>query len=204
VKNLGINDRLLRGIVAEIFIIAAFFWRGGEWQLLLYLVAAMFIIQAVSGNCGLYNLLGWNTCEKIKRKNTKLVTASLILMVVVATVGSIASAIVTKNIFLDDLDRVEGPYNTALSYTGQNMQAESVESIGLLKASFASFEDKYSRYRPLVVKFDGQLTEDLNNLSSIFNSSEENIIRGDLASAHSNLKEAEPVLSSLKERNGLT
>ncbi len=71
-RNIGTLDRLLRIIAAEVCVLAAFFWVSKEWQIVLYLLAAVLLFQAATGVCGFYNLLGWNTCENIKRKDKNL------------------------------------------------------------------------------------------------------------------------------------
>jgi hypothetical protein len=204
VKNLGLNERLLRAYVAEIFILTAFFWRGGEWQLLLYLVAVMFIIQAASGTCGVYTLLKWDTCKNIKRKSDKrLVYAAMAGMIVIAIAGGYGSAVLTRNIFIDDLSSVEEPYNATLNFAAQGLLAESAEEHGHLSASFSDFQAKYSRYQPLVVKFDDQFTGDLQNLSTIISVSGEDITSKNLTRAETTLKSGLPIFEGLKERNGL-
>lgn len=203
-KNLGLNERLLRAYVAEIFILTAFFWRAGEWQLLLYLVAAMFIIQAASGTCGVYSLLKWDTCGNIKRKSDKrLVYAAVAGMIVIAVVGGYGSAILTRNTFVEDLSGVEEPYHATLNFSTQGRSAQAAEEYGRLSASFSDFQDKYARYRPLAVKFDGRFTDDLQNLSTIISVSGEDIASQNLTRAEATLKSGLPVFSGLKERNGL-
>ncbi len=115
VKNLGTMDRLLRVILAEICILIAFFWVAVDWQIPLYLIALVMLFQAATGTCGLYNMLGRNSCETIKRKDKNLKTAFIVVALVLATAGSYASIVLTKNIFMDDLGKVNEPYSLALA-----------------------------------------------------------------------------------------
>ena len=49
-KNLGTMDRLLRVILAEICILVAFFWVAEEWQIPLYLIAAVMLSPGGHGH----------------------------------------------------------------------------------------------------------------------------------------------------------
>lgn len=204
VKNLGIYERLLRALVAEVFILIAFFWRGGEWQLLLYLVAAMFLIQAASGTCGLYSLLKLDSCGNIKRKNDpRLIRAAVAAMIIIAVAGSYGSAVMTKDIFIQDLSGVEESWQSTIDFAALGSTSQAKEEYGELSASFSAFQNKYAGYRPLVIKFDRQFAGDLQNLSVIIFGSEEHIAAGNLTLAESDLKQAAPIFEGIRERNGL-
>lgn len=67
-QNIGIADRIVRIILAVVFIILALmysFW----W----YIPAAIALFTGIIGWCGLYSVFGWNTCpiEKPAKKATK-------------------------------------------------------------------------------------------------------------------------------------
>ncbi len=57
-ENVGMVDRLIRFIIAIIFIILGFMYT--PWW---FIVAAIALITALLGWCGLYALFGWNTCN---------------------------------------------------------------------------------------------------------------------------------------------
>ncbi|MDM7911701.1 MAG: DUF2892 domain-containing protein [Methanotrichaceae archaeon] len=198
-KNVGTFDKLLRVVLAEICILAAFFWLGREWQIVFYLLAAVLLVQAVTGVCGFYNFLGWNTCENIKRKDKNLIPIALIVIIVVAVVGSYSSAVLTRDMFLDDLSNIREPYDLTIQYTSQGLRQESVQQFELLESSFAAFQEKYSDYRPLAVKFDDQFAGDMQNLSAIISGSREEIYKGNLEAAHDNLERARPLLQKMQE-----
>jgi hypothetical protein len=196
-------DRLLRVILAEACVLAAFFWLGGEWQIVFYLLAAVLLVQATTGVCGFYNFLGWNTCENIKRKDKNLLPIVLMAMIVVAIGGSYGSAVLTRDIFLNDLSSIKEPYDLTLQYTSQDLRQESAQQFERLESSFAAFQEKYTDYRPRAVKFDDQFTGDLQNLSAIVSGSKDEIHQGDLKTAHDNLLRAEPLFQGVLARNGL-
>ena len=196
-------DRLLRVILAEGCALAAFFWLGREWQIVFYLLAAVLLVQAATGVCGFYNFLKWNTCENIKRKDKNLLPIALMVMIVVAVVGSYGSAVLTRDIFLNDLSSIREPYDLTIQYTSQDLRQESAQQFERLESSFAAFQEKYTDYRPLAVKFDDQFTGDLQNLSAIVSGSKDEIHQGNLKTAHDNLLRAEPLFQGVLARNGL-
>jgi hypothetical protein len=203
VKNLGTIDKLIRVFLAELCILTAFFWMGRAWQIVLYLIAVVMIIQAATGVCGIYNLIGWNTCEKIKRKDKHLVIGTLVLMVLVAGTGSYASAIMTKNILIEDIESLEQPYNLTLSYMDLNQRKETIGSYEQFNSSLDVFIKKYSDYRPLAIKFDDQFQGDMHNISLIVMAARQDIYNGQLSDAYRNLKNVGPILQTFKNRDAL-
>lgn len=61
-KNIGTKDRIARLILGIILIITAFSIDNMSAKILLSLVAIVAILQAIIGWCGLYAILGKNTC----------------------------------------------------------------------------------------------------------------------------------------------
>jgi hypothetical protein len=190
-------DRLLRVILAEICLLIAFFWVAADWQIPLYLIALVMLFQAATGTCGLYNMLHWNSCETIKRKDKNLKIAFIVVALVLAVVGSYASAVLTKNIFLEDLGAVSEPYSLALQYSGQNERNGTSEQFSILENAFDSFRMKYSQYQPFVVKFDGNFTSEMDDVSSALSGARSCMNRSDLACAHQELQKAQPILKKM-------
>jgi hypothetical protein len=64
-KNVGSTDKWIRVIIALI-IIALYFGNviTGTLAIVLLVVAGIFILTGFVGFCGLYTLLGINTCSK--------------------------------------------------------------------------------------------------------------------------------------------
>jgi hypothetical protein len=199
-KNLGTMDRLLRVILAELCILVAFFWASEEWQIPLYLIAGVMLIQAARGSCGFYSLLGWNSCELIKRKEKNSKTIFVATVLVLAVVGGYASSVLTKNIFLEDLEDVSEAYSLVLQSSGEGNRENATEEFGELESTFVDFRQKYSKYRPLTIKFDGNYTAQMNNISEAISSSKEEIYQGNLSLGHQELKKAEPTIQKMLER----
>ncbi len=199
-KNLGTIDRLLRVILAEVCLLLAFFWVGLEWQIPLYLVAGVMLLQAATGSCGIYSLLGRNSCEIVKRKDENLMTAFVVIVLAIAVLGSYGSAVLTKNIFLEDLGRVKEPYNLVLQYSGQGMRQDAVEQYGRLERAWGEFQAKYSQYRPLTVKFDENFSTDMEDVAVRISDNRDDVLTGNLTEAHDRLQEIDPILNKLLER----
>jgi hypothetical protein len=144
------------------------------------------LIQAATGVCGFYNFLRWNTCENIKRKDKNLLPIAIVVLIVVAVAGSYGSAVLTRDIFLNDLHSIKEPYDLTMEYTHQELKTESVQQYEQLEAAVSAFQEKYSDYRPLAVKFDDHFAGDMQNLSAIISRSSEDIATA-LKTAHDNL-----------------
>jgi hypothetical protein len=199
-KNLGTLDRLIRVLIAEACILAAFFWAAKDLQLPLVLAAAVILIPVIKGSCGLYELLGWNSCAIVKRKDKNIKTTFVVAALLLAVVGGFASAVLTKNIFLDDLGSVNESYVLTLQFTGQGQRESAIVQYEKLESAFAAFQDKYSKYRPLTVKFDKNFTGQMNNISAAISGSKEDILRGNLTSGHEELKKAGPIIEIMQDR----
>lgn len=62
-KNIGTTDRILRLILAIILFSVSFFVENDITKIILIVVSIIALIQAVIGWCGLYAILGKNTCS---------------------------------------------------------------------------------------------------------------------------------------------
>ena len=199
-KNLGTMDRLLRVILAEICILVAFFWVTAEWQIPLYLIAGVMLLQAGTATCSIYTLLGWNRCEIVRRKDKNMMTAFIVVALLLAVAGSYASAVLTKNIFLEDLGSVNESYSSAMHSLDQGGRENVSMRYGNLESAFAAFSKKYSKYRPLTVKFDGNFTGEMNIISEALSGSREDILQGNLTRGREELKKVEPAIQKMLDR----
>lgn len=199
-KNLGTMDRLLRVILAEICILVAFFWVTTEWQIPLYLIAGVMLLQAATATCSIYNLLGWNRCEIVRRKDKNLMTAFVVVALLLAAAGSYASAVLTKDIFLEDLGTVNESYNQALHSLDQGEREKAATDYGNLESAFVAFSKKYSKYKPLTIKFDGNFTIEMNNISAAISGSREDILQGNLTRGQEELNKAGPDMQKMRDR----
>lgn len=199
-KNLGTMDRLLRVILAEICILVAFFWVTVEWQIPLYLIAGVMLLQAGTATCSVYTLLGWNNCRIVRRTDKNLMTAFVVAALLLAVAGSYGSAMLTKSIFLEDLGSVNDSYNLALHSLDQGQRDNMATHYGNLDSAFAAFSMKYSKYEPLTIKFDGNFTSQMNNISAAIAGSKQDVALGNLTSAHKELKKVGPIIEKMQDR----
>ena len=199
-KNLGTADRLLRVILAEVCIIAAFFWVAEEWQIPFYLIAAVMLLQAATATCSINTWLGWNNCEIVRRRNKNLMMAFVVVALLLAVVGSYASAVLTRNIFLGEAESVNASYSATMQSLDGGNNENAAGQYGKLESNFGNFSKKYSNYRPLTVKFDGNFTGVMNNISTAISGSGEEIRQGDLVRGQEKLKRAGPEIRKMLDR----
>lgn len=63
-KNMGSADKIIRLILAALFVILYFTGTvTGTVGIILLVLAAVFVITSLTGVCGLYKLFGINTCK---------------------------------------------------------------------------------------------------------------------------------------------
>ena len=65
-KNAGTIDRIIRIVVAALFVYLAFAVVGATsvWGIILLILAVVFLFTSLSGFCPLYTLIGVNTNKK--------------------------------------------------------------------------------------------------------------------------------------------
>ena len=67
-KNMGSPDRIIRVILAIVFVVLYFTGTvTGTWGIVLLVLAGIFILTSLVGMCPLYAIVGMNTCPA---KNT--------------------------------------------------------------------------------------------------------------------------------------
>ncbi len=62
-KNMGNSDRIIRTILAIVFVVLYFTGTvTGTWGIILLVFAGVFILTSLIGTCPLYAIVGMNTC----------------------------------------------------------------------------------------------------------------------------------------------
>ena len=84
-------------------------------------------------------MLGRNSCEIIKRHDKNLMTIFIVTALVLAVVGSYASSVLTKNIFLEDLGDVSEAYSLLCSIPAKAIRENATEEFGKLESTFVDF-----------------------------------------------------------------
>jgi hypothetical protein len=207
-KNIGTIDRIVRLILAEVFLLGAFFWTYGWVQIVLYILTFAMLATASIRFCGLYTLLGVRTCKvesvhekKMSMRNKVLV---VILLAGIFSAGVYGSIFFTKKIFLEDFSGMNQSYKQTLFYTGQNKREEAVSNYKQLVVSYGAFYEKYSAYQPYVLASDEYFVKDLTEVKNKITSLNDMVMTGDLPSAHTEFEMVRPVFQDILKRNGFS
>jgi hypothetical protein len=204
VKNENSVDRYLRLIFAEILFLAGFFWLFGIWQTVVYVLAVIMLVTAVSGFCALYAMFGIST-NKNPKNLSKIATGSFILIfIVIAIGGSYASNFYTKKIFLEDYNQMNEYYKQTLFFTGQNKRTEAISNYNKLATEYSLFNEKYQKYHPYILSRDTKLNADLSKVFRIIVGLKNTVATGDLPSAHVRLEQVRPIFQDILKRNGFS
>ena len=86
--NQSAYDRLLRAFLAMLMVLAGLFWFSSPVDIILYVIALALFINAITGVCGLYSMLGVSTLGRKKESIPKwLVILFLVVIVIVLVIG---------------------------------------------------------------------------------------------------------------------
>lgn len=204
-KNIGVLDRIIRLIVAEIVLLLAFFWTSGVLQVVFYVFAFVMVVTALLRFCGLYTFLGVNTYQsKEKAMSKSRLMSSILGIILVAVLGSYYSNFFTKKFFLEDFNRMNNYYKQTLFYTGQNNRAEAMSNYANLVTEYNTFYSKYSKYHPYVIISDTKFNADIETVKNLITSLQDNVTNGDLPSTHKEFEAIRPIFQDILKRNGFS
>jgi len=204
-QNEGVIDRGVRLLISELLILGAYFWLGGIFSVVLYVIGIIILVTAITGFCGLYKLIGVNTLPKDQKETSNYIKVIFVLLfLVIAFGGSYASNFFTKKIFLDDYSKMNNYYKQTLFYTGQDKRDEAILNYGKLVAEYAIFYKKYSNYHPYVFKSDIKFNSDLKEVSNTIISLKDNVYSGDLKQTHISFESVRPIFQDILKRNGFS
>jgi len=133
-------------------LILGFFWFGGSVQIILYVFSFILFMTGILGFCGIYTLLGINSC----RKDAKISRISWIVFILafllIGAIGSYASIFFTNKFFLEDYNRMNNYYKQTLFNTGKELRPESISNYDSLISEYEIFFAKYTKYHPYALK----------------------------------------------------
>ncbi len=202
-KNEGALDRFLRVLVAELLFIGAFFWLGGVWAIVVYVLAAISLFTAITGFCALYLIFKINTLNSFRFSKVQFAVLVVVLFVF-GVAGSFTSDFFSKKFFLEDFNKMNDSYKQTLFYTGQNKRPEALENYNRLVTAYPIFLNKYTSYNPFVFKFDNKFNADILKVSDLIIALKEQINAGDLPDAHKKLEIIRPIFQDILKRNGFS
>lgn len=204
-KNVGKWDKKVRIVLAVVFGLVAFYWVSGAFAVLFWALAAVMLITAITGFCGLYKLIGVSTFvleEKCPAVPIRI--AFVVFVLALLTVGGYYSNFFTKKFYLEDFNRMNNFYKQTLFFTGQEKRADAVENYQKLIFAYTPFAAKYEAYHPYALHGDKQLNDDLKRAGQIIVSVNEKVNNGDLKSAHTDLEQVRPIFQEIFKRNGFS
>lgn len=203
-QNENAIDRLIRLIIAAISLLAAYFWLGGVWQTVLYIVAVLMIVTGVTGFCGLYKIIKVDT-KKTFPVNHKVINYSLLVLLIIILIGgSYASMFFTKKIFIEDFSVMNNVYKQTLYNTGQNNREASVANYEKLLIELPKFQAKYQNYKPYAIKGDAKFNSDIAGVVNDVQGIKEEIYSGDLLALHLKLEGIKNVFQDILKRNNFS
>jgi hypothetical protein len=204
-RNESTLDRLVRVLIAEVLLLAAYFWFGGILAIVLYVLGAIMLFTALTGFCLLYLLLGINTLQKYPGKTKKVyVFLFIVLFAVIAVVGIYLSIFFSKKFFLNDFNAMNNYYKQTLFNTGQDKRQISIETYNKLVVEYNKFYSKYTVYQPYDLKKDGKFNQDLANVLQMITGLKEKVNTGDLKKAHLDFEKIRPVFQDILKRNNFS
>lgn len=203
-KNEGTLDRLIRFLLAEVFIILAWFWFGGVIGIILYILSLAMLITSAIGFCGLYKIFGFSTNKNEKKLSKIVLSIFAIIFLLIAIGGAYASSFFSKKFFVEDFNSMNNNYKQTLYYTGQDNRAESTANYEKLVSSFSAFQNKYNTYKPVAIRSDLQFNSDLEKVSQLITSSKDEVYNGDLKNLHYKLESIRLSFQEILKRNNFS
>lgn len=197
-------DRILRAFVGLAFLQLAYFWLGGWWAAIFYLLSAIMFLTAMVGFCPLYKVLGLRSNSKQSKAGKVWLTVAGLVFITQLVAGSYASHFFSKKFYLKDFNAMNNYYKQALFFTGQENRAKAVENYDQLLLTYADIEDKYLAYHPYALKGDDQFNDDLIRIEDILTGVADNVQSGDLHEAHLILEKVRPVFQDIFKRNNFS
>lgn len=201
--NEGSLDRLIKIFIGFFAMIGAFFWLAGTIQIIVYIVWVIALITACIWFCGLYSLLKINTCEK-KTMHRKTMGRSIIGIALTSILFGFASSFFTKKIFLEDFATMNNNYKQLLFNSGKEKRAESISFYEKLIPAYNEFQEKYTNYQPLILRWDENFTYDIAKVGVMINNVKDGIYEWDLVATHKALEAIRPIFQDIFKRNGFS
>ena len=205
-KNISAIERFFRAFVGVIFLELAFFWVSGAIQVAAYVVGGILVATAAFGFCPLYRILGIGRRASAAGQRPRVfrIVIAWVLLIAEVVGGSFASSFLTSKFFLKDFNAMNEEYKQTLYLTGKNEREKAVLHYENLLPAYTRFKEKYSTYRPYILRNDTQLPSDLARVAGMLSGVKELVHSGDLKAAHLGLEEVRPVFQEMFKRNGFS
>lgn len=206
-RNVGAIDRFFRAFVGVIFLELALFWLSGTLQIGAYVVGGILVATAAIAFCPLYRIFGIGrgySCAVGQRPRIFRIVIAWLILIAEVVGGSFASSFLTSKLFLKDFNAMNEEYKQTLYLTGKNEREKAVAHYESLLPAYTRFKEKYTSYRPYILRNDTQLPSDLARVAGMLSGVKELVYSGDLKAAHLGLEEVRPVFQEMFKRNGFS
>jgi len=201
--NEGTADRLIRLFVGVFAIIGSYFWLAGSIQIVIYILWVISILTGCIWFCGLYALLKINTCEK-KQANKKTKIIGRIVIAILWAAFAVGSDFFSKKLFLEDFATMNDNYKQLLFNSGKEKRTESISYYQKLVPAYNEFQEKYTSYQPVALRWDENFTYDLAKVGVMINNIKDGVYSGDLVTTHKALEAIRPIFQDIFKRNGFS
>ncbi|MFA6520988.1 MAG: hypothetical protein WCT53_01215, partial [Candidatus Gracilibacteria bacterium] len=139
-----------------------------------------------------------------KKINKWVVIVMVIFIAGVIGGGIYGSIFFTKKFFLEDYNKMNNFYKQTLFFTGQNKRAEAISNYDQLVVEYAVFQQKYTNYKPFVIKQDNNFDGDLVKVNGIVSGLKDSVYTGDLLLAHKSFEDIRPIFQEMLKRNNFS
>lgn len=204
IKNLSILDRLLRVIISEILFIVWYFWLWWITEIILLVLSFIALFTSIIWFCPLYLPFKFNTFKKNNKLSKSIIVFLIILIISLLSAGSYYSIFFSKKIFLEDYNVMNNYYKQTLFNTWKDNRDESIVNYDLLVENYNNFYNKYSSYKPYVVKCDSLFESDLITIDLKIKELKDEVYTWDLQKSHLSLETIRPIFQELLKRNNFS
>lgn len=204
-RNENMIDRFLRLLIGLVLFQLGFFWLGGLWQGVVYVLSGVLLLTALTGICPLYKVIGLSTARDEERPLNKVwLSVGLLVLVVVLVGGSYGSSFISRKIFLEDFNQMNSFYKQALFQSGQGNREGAIQNYEQLVVEYGAFQQKYNAYQPYALRGDDRFEADLATVAQTIEGVAGEVYNGDLQQAHVTLEEVRPVFQEIFKRNNFS
>lgn len=204
-RNIRPIDRFIRAFIGIGLLQTGYFWVGSPWNWASLALGTVLLLTALTGVCPLYSLAGISPLHaKAGGKRPVLALLAILVLGSLLIGGSYASMFLSRKLFLEDFNAMNGHYKQALFLTGKGDRAAAIDNFDRLKPAFDSFSAKYANYRPHDLKGDDELENDFATVRQILTDADPLVRSGDLHEAHLTLEKVRPVFQDMFKRDGFS
>lgn len=199
-KNEWNLDRIVRLFIAILAFILWYFRLHGSLQIILYIISAISLFTSITWFCALYSILKINT-KKDRPIKKMFVWIYIIVILVFWWILAFLSSFFSRKFFLEDFAHMNDSYKQLLFNTGKEKREEAILYYKKLIPAYKEFQDKYSNYKPYVLRNDTKFNSDLVTISILLTNIKDAIYSGDLPATHKKLEEVRPIFQDIFKRN---